>query len=54
MGAYFYGFPQTTGDLDYYAAVPTDGLRNNRQADWWARKDLNLQPLDYESSALTD
>ena len=21
--------------------------------DWWARKDLNLGPMDYESTALT-
>jgi hypothetical protein len=23
------------------------------RGDWWARKDLNLGPMDYESTALT-
>ena len=25
----------------------------NPQENWWARQDLNLRPMDYESTALT-
>ena len=39
--------------------VPNNGsLESHDQrlavgSDWWARKDLNLGPMDYESTALT-
>jgi hypothetical protein len=29
------------------------GLRVHPMVNWWALKDLNLRPTDYESAALT-
>jgi hypothetical protein len=35
-------------------ARPTAAQTKEDQEDiWWARKDLNLGPMDYESTALT-
>lgn len=30
-----------------------NGFRKKQIVKWWARKDSNLQPMDYESIALT-
>jgi hypothetical protein len=30
-----------------------EGNEVNDLGDWWARQDLNLGPMDYESTALT-
>ena len=41
---------------DYLQRVNRDGFISGVQRDrreWWARQDSNLQPKDYESSALT-
>ena len=43
MGA-FYGTWERAEQITYADA---------RRLLWWARKDLNLEPMDYESSALT-
>jgi hypothetical protein len=33
--------------------IGTRGVGGLRICDWWARQDLNLGPMDYESTALT-
>jgi hypothetical protein len=38
------------GDLSAVVAAMTD---TEGSADWWAPRDLNPQPRDYESPALT-
>lgn len=35
-----------------FPAVQTD-FETYRKIFWWARQDLNLGPMDYESTALT-
>ena len=34
-------------------SMTIESLFDNLLNDWWARKDLNLEPTDYESAALT-
>ena len=34
-------------------ALPRTALAAGMGGVWWARKDLNLGPMDYESTALT-
>ena len=49
-------FGVTTGDLFGWLHHNLGSrIRRHRTliADWWARRDLNPEPKDYESSALT-
>ena len=40
--------------LNYLSASLTFVRKHEVNEKWWARKDLNLRPADYESDALTN
>src|SRR5690606_12764324 len=42
------------GVSSFYRSVKSSGLWGPELQKWWAQQDLNLRPIDYESSALTN
>ena len=43
----------STGPLRQWNDCRVRGLIENLRGLWWAHQDLNLEPTDYESAALT-
>ena len=43
----------STGPLRQWNDCRVRRLRENLRGLWWAHQDLNLEPTDYESAALT-